>query len=148
MSATGYGWLVLALSLAGSLLFALAYPRRLVGARGYRPPPGRLPGWIATAAIGLSFACSVRILVALLDKPEGQRELTSTLYHYAQGAGLDIKLGILVDPLSVFMCLVVSGVSTLIHLYSIAYLDSDRGYARYFSYLNFFVFSMLLLVLA
>ena len=46
------------------------------------------------------------------------------------------------------MILVVSGVSTLIHLYSVAYLDSDRGYARYFSYLNFFVFSMLLLVLA
>src|SRR5438552_14415041 len=138
MSATGYGWLVLAFPLAGSLVCAL----------GYRRLPGRLPGWIATAAIGLSFACSVRILVALLDKPDSQRELTSTLYHYAQGSGLDIKLGILVDPLSVFMCLVVSGVSTLIHLYSIAYLDSDRSYARYFSYLNFFVFSMLLLVLA
>src|SRR5438477_388099 len=46
------------------------------------------------------------------------------------------------------MLLVVSGVSALIHLYSVSYLDSDRGYARYFSYLNFFVFSMLLLVLA
>ena len=46
------------------------------------------------------------------------------------------------------MCLVVTGVSTLIHLYSVAYMDSDRGYARYFTYLNFFVFSMLLLVLA
>src|SRR5437763_1989543 len=102
----------------------------------------------ATGAAGLSFLASVRILIPLLDKPESQRQLTSTLYHYAQGAGLDINLGILVDPLSVFMCLIVSGVSTLIHLYSIAYLDSDRGYARYFSYLNFFVFSMLLLVLA
>src|SRR5436190_288049 len=138
MSATGYGWLVLAFPLAGCLVCAF----------GYRRLPGRLPGWIATGAIGLSFACSVRILIALLDKPESQRALTSTLYHYAQGAGLDIKLGILVDPLSIFMCLIVSGVSTLIHLYSVAYLDSDRGYARYFSYLNFFVFSMLLLVLA
>ena len=46
------------------------------------------------------------------------------------------------------MCLVVTGVSTLIHLYSLAYMDSDRGYARFFCYLNFFVFSMLLLVLA
>ena len=59
-----------------------------------------------------------------------------------------MKLGILVDPLAVFMCLVVSGVSFLIHLYSVAYMASDRGYRRYFSYLNFFVFSMLLLVLA
>ncbi len=47
-----------------------------------------------------------------------------------------------------FMILIVSGVSTLIHLYSISYMDGDRGFARYFSYLNFFVFSMLLLVLA
>ena len=47
-----------------------------------------------------------------------------------------------------FMCLVVTGVSFLIHVYSVAYMASDRGYRRYFSYLNFFVFSMLLLVLA
>ena len=46
------------------------------------------------------------------------------------------------------MMLVVTGVSTLIHLYSVAYIDSDRGYPRFFAYLNFFVFSMLLLVLA
>src|SRR6266536_2287037 len=129
---------LVAFSLAGSLICAF----------GYKKLPGRAPGWIATGAIGLSFLASVRILVALLEKHESHRELTSTLYHYAQGGGLDIKLGILVDPLSIFMCLVVSGVSTLIHLYSVSYLDSDRGYARYFSYLNFFVFSMLLLVLA
>ena len=47
-----------------------------------------------------------------------------------------------------FMALVVSGVSTLIHLYSVSYMSEDRGYVRYFAYLNFFVFSMLLLVLA
>jgi NADH-quinone oxidoreductase subunit L len=57
-------------------------------------------------------------------------------------------MSILVDPLSVFMCLVVSGVSFLIHVYSVAYMGGDRGYARYFAYLNYFVFSMLLLVLA
>ena len=47
-----------------------------------------------------------------------------------------------------FMILIVSGISTMIHLYSISYLEEDRGFARYFAYLNFFVFSMLLLVLA
>ena len=73
---------------------------------------------------------------------------TDSLYDYASAAGLDIDLGILVDPLSIYMCLIVSGVSTLIHLYSVSYMESDRGIARYFSYLNFFVFSMLLLVLA
>jgi NADH-quinone oxidoreductase subunit L len=63
-------------------------------------------------------------------------------------AGVNVDMQVLVDPLSVFMCLVVSGVSFLIHLYSVAYMDSDRGYRRYFAYLNYFVFSMLLLVLA
>ena len=60
---------------------------------------------------------------------------------------MDAKLSILVDPLSVYMMLVVTGVSTLIHLYRVSYMKSDRGYARYFAYLNFFVFSMLVLVL-
>ena len=62
--------------------------------------------------------------------------------------GVDGKISILIDPLSVFMTLVVTGVSMLIHLYSVAYLTGDRGYARFFAYLNFFVFSMLVLVMA
>jgi NADH-quinone oxidoreductase subunit L len=138
VSATTYAWLVLALPLAGCLVTAF----------GWRSLPGRAAGWIGTAAIALAFLNSIAALVMLLDKPASGRELTSSLWTYASAAGLDIKLGILVDPLSVFMILVVTGVSMLIHLYSISYLESDRGYARYFSYLNFFVFSMLLLVLA
>jgi NADH-quinone oxidoreductase subunit L len=138
LSATAYGWLVLAFPLAGSLIIAF----------GWRALPGRAAGWIGTAAIALAFASSIGALVMLQDEPAEARHLTSSLWDYASAAGLDIQLGILVDPLSVFMCLVVTGVSALIHLYSVAYLDSDRGYARFFSYLNFFVFSMLLLVLA
>ena len=69
-------------------------------------------------------------------------------WDYADTVGVDGKISILVDPLSVFMALVVTGVSTLIHLYSVAYLAGDRGYARFFAYLNFFVFSMLVLVMA
>jgi NADH-quinone oxidoreductase subunit L len=83
-----------------------------------------------------------------LGRSPEHRQLTSTLWNYASTVGVDAKLSILVDPLSVFMALVVSGVSALIHLYSVAYLYSDRGYSRYFAYLNYFVFSMLLLVLA
>jgi NADH-quinone oxidoreductase subunit L len=138
VSATTYAWLVLAFPLAGCL----------VNAFGWRALPGRTAAWIGTGAIALAFVNSIAALLMLLDKPASGRELTSSLWTYASAAGLDIKLGILVDPLSVFMILVVSGVSMLIHLYSISYLESDRGYARYFSYLNFFVFSMLLLVLA
>ena len=69
-------------------------------------------------------------------------------WDYANTAGVDAQLSLLLDPLSIFMALVVSGVSTLIHLYSVSYMASDRGYTRFFAYLNFFVFSMLLLVLA
>jgi NADH-quinone oxidoreductase subunit L len=138
VSATAYSWLVLAFPLAGSLISAF----------GYRWLPGRTAGWIATGAIFAAFITAIGALTMLLDHPAEERELTSSLYEYATAAGLDIEMGILVDPLSVFMSLVVSGVSALIHLYSVAYMSSDRGYARYFSYLNFFVFSMLLLVLA
>ena len=138
MEATDWGWLVLAFPLAGSMLIAF----------GRSAMPGRVSGWVGTSAIGLAFVCSIGALLALLDHPVDERELTSSLYDYAAAGGLDIPLNILVDPLSVYMCLIVTGVSTLIHLYSLAYMDSDRGYARFFSYLNFFVFSMLLLVLA
>src|SRR6185312_1987458 len=72
----------------------------------------------------------------------------SSLWSYASTVGVDAQMSILVDPLSVFMILVVTGTSTLIHLYSVSYMTEDRGFARYFAYLNFFVFSMLLLVLA
>src|SRR5918912_1058453 len=80
--------------------------------------------------------------------PARHRQLVSSLWDYASTVGVDAKLSILVDPLSIFMLLVVTGVSTLIHLYSVAYLWSDRGYIRFYAYLNFFVFSMMLLVLA
>jgi NADH-quinone oxidoreductase subunit L len=138
VSATSYGWLVLAFPLAGMLVVSL----------GWRVLPGRLPGWIATSAIFLAFLSSIGALLDLLDRSEEERQLVDTAWTYASTGNFRVGLSILVDPLSVFMCLVVTGVSFLIHLYSVAYMGSDRGYARYFAYLNFFVFSMLLLVLA
>src|SRR5918994_4636188 len=138
MSATSYGWLVLAFPLAGMLIIGF----------GWRLLPGRLAGWIGTAAILLAFLASIGALVDLLDHPEEERQLVDGLWTYAATGDFAVDLAILVDPLSVFMCLVVTGVSFLIHLYSVAYMGGDRGYARYFAYLNFFVFSMLLLVLA
>jgi NADH-quinone oxidoreductase subunit L len=74
--------------------------------------------------------------------------IADSLYDYGGAVGIPFDLGILVDPLSMWMALVVSGVSMMIHVYSVGYMTSDEGYHRYFSYLNFFVFSMLLLVLA
>jgi NADH-quinone oxidoreductase subunit L len=138
MSATTAAWLVLLCPLVGTIVIAL----------GYRAWPGRSAGWIATVAIALSFVFSVIAFVKLLGLSPDHRQLTSTLWDYDVSAGVDAKVQVLVDPLSVFMILVVSGVSMLIHLYSVTYMTLDRGFARYFSYLNYFVFSMLLLVLA
>jgi NADH-quinone oxidoreductase subunit L len=133
VSATGYGWLILAFPLAGMLVVSLAW----------RVLPGRLAGWIASAAILGSFLASL----GALNEVDGEAHVDSA-WTYTATADFRADLSILVDPLSVFMCLVVSGVSFLIHVYSVAYMGGDRGYARYFAYLNYFVFSMLLLVLA
>jgi NADH-quinone oxidoreductase subunit L len=138
MSTTTYGWLVLAFPLAGTLITAL----------GFRRLRGNLAGWIGTAAIFLAFLAALGALISLQGHASEHRQIVSSLWSYASTAGIDAQMSILVDPLSVFMILVVSGVSTLIHLYSISYMEEDRGFVRYFSYLNFFVFSMLLLVLA
>src|ERR1017187_8092009 len=135
---TTFAWLVLLCPLVGTAVIALAYPWL----------PGRSAGWIGTLAVGLSFGFAVLTLIALLNRSPEHRQLTSTLWSYDSSVGVDAKLQVLVDPLSVFMILIVSGVSALIHLYSVSHMWEDRGYRRYFSYLNFFVFSMLVLVLA
>ncbi len=140
MAATTYAWLVLLFPLAGTVVTALGYKR--LG------PRGNTAGWIGTGAIFLSFLAALGTLIALQGHTPEHRQIVSSLWSYASTAGIDAQMSILVDPLSVFMILVVTGVSTLIHLYSISYMERDEGYARYFSYLNFFVFSMLLLVLA
>jgi NADH-quinone oxidoreductase subunit L len=138
MAATTYAWLVIAFPLLGMLLVA----------GGFRSLRGRSAGWIATCSILLSFAAAVGTLIALQQHAPEHRQLVSSLWNYAVTVGVDGQISILVDPLSVFMILSVTGVSLLIHVYAIAYMDRDAGYARFFSYLNFFVFSMLLLVLA
>jgi NADH-quinone oxidoreductase subunit L len=138
VSISTWAWLALLLPLLGSLVIAL----------GFRVLPARVAGIVGTAAIGLAFVCAVGALLNLLGEDAEARHHASSLWDYASAAGLDVKLGIYVDQLSVFMLLVVTGVSTLIHLYSFGYMRSDEGYHRFFSYLNFFVFSMLLLVLA
>ncbi|MDP8967408.1 MAG: NADH-quinone oxidoreductase subunit L, partial [Actinomycetota bacterium] len=133
-----FAWLTLLFPLAGCVALALAG----------RTLPGRGAGYLGTGALVASFASAVAALLALLDQDHEHRQVVAVAYDYAHSAGVDAELSLLVDPLSVFMILVVSGVSMLIHAYSISYMGSDRGYVRFFAYLNFFVFSMLLLVLA
>ena len=118
MSATAWAWLVLLFPLLGSIAIALGF-RALPGA-------GRRGRSARPRSASPSSAAS-RALVSLLGEDPEARHHASSLWDYASAAGLDIKLGIFVDPLSVFMVLVVTGVSTLIHLYSFGYMQSDRG---------------------
>src|ERR671939_260003 len=131
-------WLILLFPLAGCVLIGV----------GFRVLPARLVGAIGTLAIAAAFVAAVLTTLSLQDRGEEQRQVVYTAWDYAVTSGVDAKLSILVDPLSMFMALVVTGVSTLIHLYSVAYMGGDAGYRRFFAYLNFFVFSMLVLVLA
>src|SRR3981081_2563877 len=138
MSATTYAWLGVLFPRLGPLTLAL----------GFRSLPGRSAGWIGTGAILLAFLAAIGMLISLQGHAPAHRQLVSSLWSYASTVGIDAQMSVLVDPLSVFMALVVTGISTLIHVYSISYMEGDRGYVRFFAYLNFFVFSMLLLVLA
>src|SRR5512133_3709684 len=128
-------WLILLFPLAGCIVIAL----------GYRVWPARVVGAIGTLAIA---AAALATVIALQGRGEEEKQVVYVAWDYANTVGVNGQISILVDPLSVFMALVVTGVSMLIHLYSIAYLAGDRGYARFFAYLNFFVFSMLVLVMA
>jgi NADH-quinone oxidoreductase subunit L len=131
-------WLILLFPLLGCVVIAL----------GFRVLPTRAAGIIGTLAIAGSFVAAVIATLRLEDLPAEERHAVFNAWDYAVTTGVDAQLSILVDPLSMFMALVVSGVSTLIHLYSVAYMGGDAGYRRFFAYLNYFVFSMLLLVLA
>ena len=131
-------WLVLACPLVGMLTIALL---------GKKLSPS-VAGTIGTLAIALAFVFAVITLIKLQALPSNARVETTSLWDLVNVDGVKIQLGLYVDPLSTFMILVVTGVSTLIHLYSAGYMQTDEGYVRYFAYLNFFVFSMLLLVLA
>jgi NADH-quinone oxidoreductase subunit L len=107
-------------------------------------------GAIACGAIVLSFAVSVAAVVRLVGLPAEERAVAETVFNWIKSDAFSIDLTLLLDPLASVMILVVTGIGSLIHLYSTAYMheESDAEYARYFSYLNLFAAFMLVLVLA
>jgi NADH-quinone oxidoreductase subunit L len=107
-----------------------------------------LAGWLATVAVLGAFVVACVSLAGLLTEPASARHLSENYFSWITVGGLQVKVGILLDPLSMTMCMFVTGVSALIHLYSIGYMKGDPEYSKFFIYLNLFVFSMLLLVLA
>src|SRR3984957_3871768 len=129
---------MLLLPLAG-FLFLLTFGRRL---------GDPVAGWIGTVAVGGAFVVACFVLAGLLGLPENGRVVVGTYCPWFSSAALTVPVGFLVDPLSITMCMFITFVSAFIHLYSIGYMKDDRDYSKFFIYLNLFVFSMLLLVLA
>jgi NADH-quinone oxidoreductase subunit L len=105
-------------------------------------------GWVGTVAAGGSFVSTLIVWVTMLGRPADNRFADLTIFTWFPVAGLHVNAGILVDPLSMTMALFVTGVSTAIHMYSIGYMHRDPGFDRFFVYLNLFLFSMIVLVLA
>jgi NADH-quinone oxidoreductase subunit L len=105
-----------------------------------------LSGIIASAAVFASFAISVLIFIDLEEHKEVTSHIVS-LFSWINSDTLKIPFEFLVDPLSSWFLLIITGIGFLIHIYSIGYMHDDAGFARFFTYLNLFIFFMLLLVL-
>jgi NADH-quinone oxidoreductase subunit L len=131
-------WLCLLAPLAGALLIAI------LG----RSISRRTAAWLSTTSVFVAFGGAVASFVGLLGREHEEREVVSTAWTWLAAGNFDAGLSVLVDPLSVTMMLIVSGVGGLIVLYSIGYMDGDPEERRYFAYMSLFVFSMLLLVQA
>ena len=126
-------WLIPFLPLLGTLLNALF--GRWIGRRAH---------WIAVPALAGSFLLSCAVFLRVWHG----ETFTGDLFPWIQAGAFTTSVTAQVDSLSAVMLLVVTGVGFLIHLYSVGYMHGDPGFARYFAYLNLFVFSMIMLVLA
>ena len=104
-------------------------------------------GWFATGMMSLAFLWSVVMFFALHDLPAHERAHTSTLFEWLPSGGLHVDMGFLADPLSITFILFVTGVGTLIHAFAVGYMHGDERFSRFFSYMNLFCASMLILVL-
>ncbi|WP_184987563.1 NADH-quinone oxidoreductase subunit L [Sphaerisporangium rubeum] len=131
-------WLMIVLPLLGAAILLLG------GRRTDRW--GHLLGVVMSLA---SFVVAVLVLFELLGLGAEQRRRVVHLYDFLPaGASLQVNMGLLLDPLSISFALLITGVGSLIHIYSIGYMAHDPGRRRFFGYLNLFVAAMLLLVLA
>ncbi len=130
-------WLIPALPLAGFMLLVL------LGRRLGEP----LAGWLATGMMALSFLATLVVFAGLVAEDEAHRFFIQTIFTWVPSGTFSVDVGFLVDPLSITMCLFITGVGTLIHLYSVGYMHGDPNFSKFFLYLNLFAASMLILVL-
>lgn len=108
----------------------------------------KLIGAIGSGAIGVSFLIILFSFFEVLALPVEERKIVVTLFNWMSVNNLNINFAYLIDPLSLTMGLVVTGVGFLIHIYSIGYMHGDKAFWRFFAYLNLFIFAMMNLILA
>jgi NADH-quinone oxidoreductase subunit L len=133
-----YLWLIIALPALGALVILVLGERRTHGWGHY----------LGTATVAGSFVLSVLAFLSLLGRDEADRSIGQHLYTWFEAGSFKADAALLYDPLSALFLLLITGVSTLIHIYSIGYMEHDVRRSRFFGYLNLFVASMLVLVLA
>jgi len=110
--------------------------------------PRKYISFQACFAVFISFAISIISLIGLMQMPEGSSALVKNLFSWIHSGSFKADLSFQFDPLTAVMCFVVTGVGLLIHIYSIGYMAKDKSYARFFTLMNLFTFSMLILVMA
>jgi NADH-quinone oxidoreductase subunit L len=130
-------WLIPALPLAGFFMLLV------LGRRLGEP----LAGWLATAAMGASFLATLTVFAGLIAEDPSDRFFLQTIFTWVPAGTFSVDLGFFADPLSITMCLFITGVGSLIHLYSVGYMHGDPNFSKFFLYLNLFAASMLVLVL-
>src|SRR5690554_1524602 len=130
-------WLLIAVPLASAFVLLLA--GRRANAWGH---------WMGVVASGGAFVIALIAFFEMLGQPGGERATNVHMFNWIPGGELNLDAGLLVDPLSITFALLITFVGTLIHVYSVAYMETDPDRRRFFAYLNLFVAAMLLLVLA
>ncbi|HVF07751.1 MAG TPA: NADH-quinone oxidoreductase subunit L, partial [Actinomycetota bacterium] len=138
-------WLAVALPLIASGV------NMLVGKRfgsGAGDGAGQRSGWFATAAMAASFVVALGALLSLLSLPSEERTQVVSVAEWIRAGAVSVSFDLRVDPLSITMALVVTGVGSLIHLYAIGYMEHDPRPWRFFGYTTLFCAFMLVLVLA
>ena len=133
-----YAWLMLVFPALGALVISF------LGTRLGR----RVVGFIAPAMVFLSFAVAVAVAIQLFGLPTEERSHQILLWQWMTAGEFSVDAALLIDPLSIVMAMVVTGIGFLIHVYSTGYMHDDPRFPRFFAYLNLFILMMLTLVLA
>ncbi|WP_297732949.1 NADH-quinone oxidoreductase subunit L [Nocardioides sp.] len=133
-------WLIIALPLAGAVVL-------LVGGALARGALDRVGHWIGTGTVVGSFLVSLWLFISLLGRGEDERQIGQHLFTWFEVGELNVGMDLLYDPLSALFLLLITGVGSLIHVYSIGYMEHDVRRRRFFGYLNLFIAAMLVLVL-